>query len=156
MGTPLQICDIAVLDAIAAHKDRPGALLPILHAVQDKLGYVPSESIPFISDALNLSRAEVHGVITFYHHFRTEKPAKHVVQICRAEACQSRGSEHLEHHAKSTLGVDYHHATKDGNVQIEAAYCLGNCACGPNITIDGELHGRVNAKRFNELLDELK
>ncbi len=141
---------------VDAHRALPGALLPLLHALQDEFGFVPEEAVPVIAGALNLSRAEVHGVISFYHHFRTSPPGRHVVQICRAESCQALGSEALEAHAKQCLGVDYHGTTGDGAVTLEAVYCLGNCACSPAIRIDDDIHGRMDGARFDALMDELR
>ena len=138
--------------AIERQKDRPGGLLPLLHDIQDRLGHVPQDALPEIAKALNLSRAEVHGVVTFYHHFRSEKPGKQVVRICRAEACQAMGANELVAHAKKTLGVDFHGTTEDGRFTLEAVYCLGNCACSPAIMIDDDLHGRVTPGRFDELV----
>jgi len=132
-----------------------GALLPILHAVQAELGYVPSSAVPFLSRRLNLSRAEIHGVISFYHDFRTEPGGTHTVQICRAEACQSMGSRTLEAHAKLALGVDFGATTEDGLVTLEPVYCLGNCACAPSIRIDDHVHARVDSHRFDQLMSAL-
>jgi formate dehydrogenase subunit gamma len=147
----------AVTRAIEANRNKPGALLPVLHAVQDALGYVPSDSLALIAHELNLSRAEVHGVVTFYHHFRSAPAGRHVVQICRAEACQALGSRALEAHAKQTLGVGFHETTSDGAISLEAVYCLGNCACGPSVLIDrDELHGRVTPDRFDELVQSAR
>jgi formate dehydrogenase subunit gamma len=142
----------AIEQALAEHKTRPGALLPILHSIQDAIGYVPTDAIPPIATALNLSRAEVHGVITFYHHFRPSPPGRHIVQLCRAEACQSMGSAALAEEIKAQLGIDFHQTSADGTVSLEAVYCLGNCACSPAVMIDGQLHGRVTAERFQQLL----
>ena len=103
-----------VQDVISALKDKPGALLPILHGIQDALGYIPSDSVPSIAQALNLSRAEVHGVMSFYHYFRSTPPGQHIVQVCRAESCQAMGSEALEQHVKTRLGIDYHETSADG------------------------------------------
>lgn len=139
---------------IAQHKDRPGPLLEVLHGVQDALGYVPADAVPLIADGLNLSRAEVHGVVTFYHHFRHTPPGRHVVQLCRAEACQSMGAEGLAAHAKKRLGVDFHQTTADGKFTLEPVFCLGNCACSPAALIDGELYGRLTPERFDELVKE--
>src|SRR5207244_6449419 len=119
-------------------KDRPGALLPVLHAIQDALGYVPASSVPLIAEGLNLSRAEVHGVISFYHYFRDTAPGRHTIHLCRAEACQSMNQKGLEAHAKERLGVDYHGTTADGAFSFEPVYFLGNCACAPSMMIDGE------------------
>ena len=136
--------------------DLPGATLPMLHAIQDGIGYVPDEAVPMIAERLNLSRAEVHGVVTFYHHYRRHAPGKHVVQICRAEACQSMGARQLEAHARKTLGCGYHETTADGAITLEAVYCLGNCACAPAIRVDDEIVGRVSNARFDEVFAELR
>ena len=141
---------------IEAHKDMPGALMPLLHAIQDNLGYVPESSYSQIAKALNLSVAEVHGVVTFYHHFRTHKPGRHVMQICRAESCQSMGSEALEAHAKKCLNVDYHQTTSDDAITLEAVYCLGNCALSPAVMMDEEVYGRVSAADLDALIAEAK
>jgi formate dehydrogenase subunit gamma len=137
---------------IAAQAGRPGALLPILHAIQDDCGYVPKEAVPRIALALNLSRAEVHGVISFYHYFRTHPPGEHVVQICRAEACQAMHCERTEEAARRDLGVDYGATTADGRFTLEPVYCLGNCAAGPSVMVDGKLYGRVTPERLGEIL----
>ena len=135
----------------------PGALLPVLHGVQDALGYVPDDAVPLIAYELNLSRAEVHGVISFYHHFRTHPPGRHVVRICRAEACQALGARALEAHAKKTLGIDFHETTKDGAITLEAVYCLGNCGCGPSVLVDPDaLHARVTPETFDVLVGTLR
>ena len=137
---------------LAAMKDLPGALLPVLHDIQDRLGYIPPAAVPRIADALNLSRAEVHGVLSFYHDFRNTPPGRHVVRICRAEACQSMHGEALEQHVKKRLGIDYHETSADSAFSLEAVYCLGNCACSPAVMIDGELYGRVGTARVDALL----
>ena len=132
----------------AGHRNQPGALLPILHDIQYALGYVPEESVPLIAKELNLSRAEVHGVITYYHHFRRTPPAKHVVHVCCAEACQANGSEALAAHAAKRL--------QGADVTLEPVYCLGLCSIGPNIQIDEtELHAQVTPKKFDALMKEL-
>jgi formate dehydrogenase subunit gamma len=141
-----------VQGSCARLKSLPGALLPILHDVQAALGYVPKDAVPLIAHELNLSRAEIHGVISFYHYFRTEKPGRHVLQLCRAEACQALGAAHLEAHAKRALGVDYHGTTADGAITLEAVYCLGNCALGPSAMLDDRLQGRVTPERFDALV----
>jgi formate dehydrogenase subunit gamma len=147
----------AVRSAIACHRERPGALLPILHAVQDALGHVPPAALPLIAHELNLTRAEVHGVVSFYHHFRSAPPGRHVVKICRAEACQARGARALEAHAKRVLAVDFGATTADGAVTLEAIYCLGNCGCGPSLLIDADgLHANVTPARFDALLRALR
>jgi formate dehydrogenase subunit gamma len=142
----------AVQQSCATLKAQPGALLPILHAIQDKIGYVPPAAVPLIAQELNLSRAEVHGVVTFYHYFRTVKPGRHVFHLCRAEACQSVGAMALEAHAKQSLGVDFHGTTTDGAITLEPVYCLGNCALGPSLMIDDRLQGRVTPERFDRLV----
>lgn len=141
----------AVESAIQRYGKQPGPLLVVLHAVQDALGYIPPAGIPAIAAALNLSRAEVHGVVTFYHYFRSHKPGRRVVQVCRAEACQARGGAALEAHARQRLGVDFHETTADGETTLEAVYCLGNCATGPAIRVDGRLYSSVTAERFDAL-----
>lgn len=140
--------------ALAAHQGRPGPLLQILHEVQDRLGYVPPAAIPIIAEALNLSRADVHGVVTFYHHFRRHPPGKHIVQICQAESCQAMRSEELTRHAKTRLGIEFHQTTPDGQFTLEPVYCLGNCSCSPALMIDDELHGRVTPEAFDSLIAE--
>jgi len=130
----------------------PGGLLPILHAIQDEIGHVPDDAVPVIAKALNLSRAEVHGVVSFYHHFRSERPGRHVLQMCRAEACQSMGAEKLAAQARERLGIDFHETTPDGNLTLEPVYCLGNCACSPAVMLDGEPHGRMTAERLEALI----
>jgi formate dehydrogenase subunit gamma len=147
----------ARIDAqIQAHRHMPGALLPVLHAIQNDLGYVPEEAYPQIAHALALSVAEVHGVVTFYHHFRRHPVGKHVLQICRAESCQAMGAEQLEAHVKSTLGIDFHQTTADGAITLEPVYCLGNCACSPAVLMDEELHGRVDSQKINTIIDEAR
>ena len=133
-------------------QDKPGALLPVLHAIQDALGYVPSSAVPGIANALNLSRAEVHGVISFYHYFRDTKPGRHTIHLCRAEACQSMNQKATEAHAKKALGVEYHATTANGAFTLEPVYCLGNCACSPAMMVDGELYGRVTPERFDAIV----
>jgi len=139
---------------VAGLKDKPGALLPILHGIQDHLGYVPPETVPLIARELNLSRAEVHGVISFYHYFRETPPGKETIHICRAESCQAMGSDELEAHAKQRLGIDYHENTADGEFSLEPVYCLGNCACSPSIMVGTEVYGRVTPERFDEIIAE--
>ncbi len=146
----------AVLDACARLKSIPGALLPILHAVQQAVGYVPKDSVPLIARELNQSLAEVHGVLTFYHYFRKEPGGRHVVHLCRAEACQSVGAVELEQHAKRSLGIDFHGTTRDGAISLEPVYCLGNCALGPAIMVDDRLQGRVSPRRFDELMGQTR
>ncbi|WP_262964973.1 formate dehydrogenase subunit gamma [Methylobacter psychrophilus] len=145
-----------VQEITTALKDKPGALLPILHAIQDKIGYVPAESVPAIAKALNLSRAEVHGVISFYHYFRESKPGNHTIYLCRAESCQAMGGKKLEQHVKDRLGIDFHETTADGEFSLEPVYCLGNCACSPAMQIGTEIYGRVSADSFDTTINETK
>ncbi len=138
-----------VQEIIAALKDKPGALLPILHGVQDALGYIPADSVPDIATALSLSRAEVHGVISFYHYFRDTPPGKQTIHLCRAESCQAMGGRQLEEHVKAKLGIDFHETTADDKFSLEPVYCLGNCACSPAMQIGKEIYGRVTADSFD-------
>tara|TARA_B110000967_G_scaffold201204_1_gene238138 strand:- start:1347 stop:1835 length:489 start_codon:yes stop_codon:yes gene_type:complete len=140
---------------IAKYKDLPGGLLPLLHAIQTEIGYVPDSAVPTIATGLNLSRAEVHGVISFYHDFKTHPIGRNTVQICRAEACQAMGSRTLEAHAKQTLGINYGETTADGNINLEPVYCLGNCACSPSIRINDDIYARVDTERFDDLMTGL-
>jgi formate dehydrogenase subunit gamma len=144
----------AVQVALDAHRGAAGALLPILHAVQDALGYIPTAAVPMIAHGLNQSRAEVHGVLTFYHYFRSEPAGRHVVYLCRAEACQAMGARELEAKVKQRLGIDFNETTADGAFTLEPVYCLGNCACAPSVMVDKTLYGRVDAERFEALLVE--
>jgi formate dehydrogenase subunit gamma len=143
----------AVIDGLKAQE---GALLPILHGIQDEFGYVPDESVPVIADALNLSRADVHGVVTFYHDYRKEPAGRHVLKICRAEACQSMGSEALAAHAERLLGIKFHETAADGSVTLEPVYCLGLCACSPSAMLDGKLIGRLDEEQLEEIAAEVR
>lgn len=146
--------DMSALEAVVAqHKAMPGAMLPILHAIQETVGYIPSQAVPLIAQELNVSRAEVHGVITYYHYFRQTPPGRHVVRICRAEACQAMGGDALAAHAKAALACDFHETTQDRAFTLEPVYCLGQCACGPAIMIGDDLHARVSPDKLNRLLD---
>jgi formate dehydrogenase subunit gamma len=156
VATALSLQHLVKIGAhIAAHKTMPGGLLPLLHAIQDDIGYVPEESYLPISKGLALSLAEVHGVVTFYHHFRTHPVGKHILHICRAESCQAMGAVKLESEIKAQLGIDFHETTADGKITLEPIYCLGNCACSPAIMLDDEVYGRVNVEMVNELVAEL-
>ncbi len=145
-----------VQEIIAALKNKPGALLPILHDVQNALGYIPPESIPDIATALNLSRAEVHGVISFYHYFRDTPPGKETIHLCRAESCQAMGGKQLEEQVKSKLGIDFHETTADGKFSLEPVYCLGNCACSPAMQIGKKIYGRVSADSFDAVITTIE
>jgi formate dehydrogenase subunit gamma len=142
----------AVLRIVADLKSRPGPLLEVLHAIQAELGYVPEDAVPLVAQGLNISRAEVHGVVTFYHYFRRSPPGKHVVSLCRAEACQSMGADALAEHVKNRLGVDFHETTNDGQFSLEPVFCLGNCACSPAAMVDGELLGRLTPERIDAVI----
>jgi len=148
--------EAAVSAAVAEHAGRPGPLLPILHAIQERLGCVPAEAVPSVAQALNLSRAEVHGVISFYHDFRDHPPGRHLLKICRAESCQALGADALVAHAKKKLGVGFHETTADGAITLEPVYCLGNCALSPAVLVGEDIRGRVTAERFDSLVDELR
>jgi formate dehydrogenase subunit gamma len=141
-------------DILDEYEHVPGPLLLVLHAVQHRFGFVPEEAVPYIAERLNLSRAEVHGVLSFYHHFRRAAPGRHVVQVCRAESCQAMGGEHLAQHAQQRLGIQFHETTPDGAFSLEPVYCLGNCACSPAVMIDEELFGRVSPDQLDALLAE--
>jgi formate dehydrogenase subunit gamma len=144
---------VAVLEVTDRLKDLPGALLPVLHGVQEALGYVPEDAVPLIAREMNLSRADVHGVISFYHFFRSHPSGRRVIYVCRAESCQAMGAVTLEKHIKQRLGVDFHQTTADGAYTLEPVYCLGNCACSPAIMVDDELQGRMTPARFDAWLD---
>lgn len=137
-------------------KDLEGPLLPILHGVQEEFGYVPQGSLPVIAHALNLSRAEVHGVVTFYHDFRREPAGRHVLKLCQAEACQSMGSDAVAARLKQLLGIGFHETTKDGSVTLEPVYCLGLCACSPSAMLDGEVIGRLDNEKIDAIVAEVR
>ena len=148
--------DETVRALVAQHADRPGALLPLLHAVQERFGHVPATAVPLIAQGLNLSRAEVHGVITYYHFFRSQPPGRHVVQVCRAEACQACGADELMARAEQILGCKAHETRADGAVTLEPVYCLGLCASSPAIQIDDRLHARMTPERLQRLAAPLE
>ncbi len=141
-------------EIIAQHVDQPGALLPMLHALQAAFGCIPEPAVPIVADALNLSRAEVHGVVTFYHDFRREPPGRHVLKLCRAEACQAAGSDALAERAEAKLGIASGDTTSDERVTLEPTYCLGLCAVAPSAMLDDRVIGRLDAKRLDALLEE--
>lgn len=141
-------------EIIEAERHREGPMLPILHGFMEAFGYVPDAAVPLVAEALNLSRAEVHGVVTFYHDFRREPAGKHVVKLCRAEACQSAGCERLAARLEGQLGVGFGETTADGSVTLEAVYCLGLCALAPAAMIDGRLVARLTDARLDALLKE--
>jgi formate dehydrogenase subunit gamma len=148
--------DPAAVESIARSLEHvPGALMPILRRIQDELGWVPADSIPIIAKVLNLSRAEVHGVVSFYHDFRNEPPGRNVIKVCRAESCQAMGAVALADHIKSRLKCDFDQTSSDGAFTLEAVYCLGNCACSPAVVINGAMIGRVTRERFDDALAHL-
>ncbi|HZO82723.1 MAG TPA: formate dehydrogenase subunit gamma [Candidatus Binataceae bacterium] len=149
--------DPATVEAIVSRlRQRPGALMLILHEVQDRFGYIPHDSIPIIARALNITRAETHGVASFYHDFRRQPPGRNVIRLCRAESCQAMGAAALADHVRDRLGVDFGETTPDGAFTLEAVYCLGNCGCSPAMMVNHDPHGRVNAARFDEILAALR
>jgi formate dehydrogenase subunit gamma len=139
---------------IATEARREGAALPILHALQAEFGHVPKAAIPMIAEALNITRAEVHGIVTFYHDFRDHPPGRHVLRLCRAEACQSLGADALAAYTCAHLGIDWHGTTSDGAVTLEPVFCLGLCAVGPAGMLDGRPLGRLDAQRIAAELRE--
>lgn len=141
-------------EIIAEHASQEGATLVILHALQEAFGYVPEEVIPMVAQALNLSRAEVHGVFTFYHDFRHKPAGRHVLKLCRAEACQAAGGDALAARAEARLGVPLGSTTADDRVTLEPIYCLGLCATAPSAMLDGRLIGRLDQKRLDALITE--
>ena len=141
-------------EIIAAHTHLAGAALPTLQALQDEFGYVPKNCEPLIAEALNISRAEVHGLISFYHDFRRAPPGRHVLKLCRAEACQSRGAVALTDTFLAGLGIPWGGTTRDGSLTVEPIYCLGLCACGPAAMLDGEPLARLDAGALGALVHE--
>jgi formate dehydrogenase subunit gamma len=148
MSTPL------VRDIVATHRGQRGALLPILHAIQEALGYVPPEAIPVLADELNLSRADVHGVVSFYHDFRSVPAGRTTVRICRGEACQAVGAERLVSHVRDACGMSLGETSRDGALTVEQVFCLGNCALGPAAQVNGRLQGRLDESQLSAILDE--
>jgi formate dehydrogenase subunit gamma len=140
---------------IAAHRGLEGAALPILHALQAAFGCVPPDAEPMVAASLNLTRAEVHGIVTFYHEFRRAPPGRHILHVCRAEACQSVGADATNAHFRDVLGIDWHETTPNGGVTLEPVFCLGLCATGPAALIDGDPIGRLNPKKIDRMLEAL-
>jgi len=141
-----------VRSALERHVNEPGALLPILHDVQESLGHIPADAVPVIAKGLNLSRAEVHGVVTYYHHFRTAPAGRTVVQVCRAESCKACGADALMAHAEKVLGCASHHTRADGGYTLEPVYCLGLCASSPAIMVGERLYARVTPEMFDRVV----
>ncbi|MFO0995605.1 MAG: formate dehydrogenase subunit gamma [Alphaproteobacteria bacterium] len=140
---------------IAAHKEREGAALPVLLALQETFGFIGEEAVRLVAEALNLSRAEVHGIVTFYHDFKRRPPGRRVVKLCRAEACQSMGGDALADRVRKRLGVDWGETTTDGRVTLEPVFCLGLCACGPAGMVDERVVGRLDEAAIDGLIDEV-
>jgi formate dehydrogenase subunit gamma len=140
-------------EVLRAHAGLEGPLLPVLQALQSAFGHIPAAALPVVAEGLNISRAEVHGVVSFYHDFREEPAGRHVLKLCRAEACQAMGADALADRARARLGVDWHGTTADGAVTLEPVFCLGLCACGPAAMVDGCLVGRLDAPRLEALID---
>jgi formate dehydrogenase subunit gamma len=145
-----------VAEILNRHRGMEGALLPILHAIQEEFGHVPQEALPIIAQDLSLSRAEVHGVMSFYHDFREKPAGTHVLKLCRAESCKSVGADRVADHARRALGIDWHETTKDGKITLEPVFCLGLCACGPAAIVDGKLVGRVDETKLTQIIGGLK
>lgn len=141
-------------DIVAEYGARPELLVQILQTIVGRFGWVPEDTIRQLAGELNLSRADVHGVVQYYHDFRTEEPGKHIIKICQAEACQAMGSRALTEYAKKTLAMSLHDTEND--ITLEPVYCLGNCACAPAVMIDGKTIGRVDEQRFNTLLNSMR
>ena len=137
-------------------KDLEGPLLPILHGIQEEFGYAPNEALPVIAQALNLSNAEVHGVVTFYHDYRRQPAGRHVLKLCQAEACQSMGSDRIAAMVQQVLGIGFHETASDGSVTLEPVYCLGLCACAPSAMLDGEVIGRLDSDAVDEIVKEVR
>jgi len=144
------------LRLIREHLDREGPLLPILHALQEEFGCIDAAAEPLIAEVLNITRAEVHGVVTFYHDFRREPAGRHVLRLCRAEACQSAGGDPLAARAEARLGVRFGSTAADGSVTLEPVYCLGLCAVAPSAMLDGRLVGRLDAASLDALLTQAR
>jgi formate dehydrogenase subunit gamma len=143
-------------EIIEEHRSLEGAALPILHALQAEFGYIDRAAVQLLADALNLSRAEVHGIVSFYHDFRETPPGGHVLKLCRAEACQSMGAETIADAARERLQIDWNETTPDGRVTLEPVFCLGLCACAPAAMLDGRVFGRVDQARLASLINEVR
>ncbi|MER8828371.1 formate dehydrogenase subunit gamma [Mesorhizobium sp. M0938] len=137
-------------------KGLEGPLLPILHGIQEEFGHVPQDALPVIAEALNITKAEVHGVVSFYHDYRSHPAGRHVLKVCQAEACQSMGSDLIAAKLKQLLGIGFHETTRDGSVTLEPVYCLGLCACAPSAMLDGEVIGRLNDEKLDEIVAEVR
>lgn len=143
----------ALHEILDAHRGMEGALLPILHAVQDTFGHVPADALPIIAKDQNISRAEAHGVMSFYHDFREEPAGRTVLKLCRAEACKSMGADQLATWTREKLGIDWHETTSDGAITLEPVFCLGLCACAPAAMVDGKLVGRADVAKLDAIIE---
>jgi formate dehydrogenase subunit gamma len=143
-------------EIIEANLGLDGPALPIMHALQHEFGFVPDEAVPLIAEALNLTRAEIHGIVTFYHDFHRAPPGRHVLRLCRAEACQSLGADHLAEGVRDRLGIGWGETSRDGAVTLEAVFCLGLCACAPAAMLDGRVIGRLDQARLAALIDQAR
>jgi formate dehydrogenase subunit gamma len=156
----VQLAAQEISDRVGAIVDRnialEGPLLPILHDVQGEFGFVPQAALRLIAERLNISRAEAHGVMTFYHDFREEPAGRHVLKLCRAEACQSMGGDRVAEHARTVLGIEWNETTADGSVTLEPVYCLGLCACAPAAMLDGRVIGRLDEERFDRIVKQVR
>ncbi len=155
LGNGTEVQD-AVTSICAEHGNRADALIEILHGIQGELRYIPADAVAGIAGALNMTRADVHGVISFYHDFERQRPGRHVLKVCRAESCQANGSVALAEHAEKALGVPFGGTTGDGEFTLKSVYCLGNCALGPSLLVGEQLHARVDAAKFDGLVAELR
>ena len=158
MTSQLASTEIATRTAAVVNdlKGLEGPLLPILHGIQEEFGHVPQDSLPVIAEALNISRAEVHGVVSFYHDYRSHPAGRHVLKLCQAESCQSMGSDAVAAKIKQLLGIGFHETTRDGSVTLEPVYCLGLCACSPSAMLDGEVIGRLDDTKIEEIVAEVR
>ncbi len=152
-GTEVASRTMSIIDDL---KGLEGPLLPILHEIQEEFGFVPKESLPVIAEALNISNAEVHGVVTFYHDYRNHPTGRHVLKVCRAEACQSMGGDAIAAQIQQRLGIGFHETARDNSVTLEPVYCLGLCACSPSAMLDGEVIGRLDADKIDEIVEEIR
>ena len=156
MNKPVEAPELLTVSRLLPEfKYMPGGLMPLLHAIQEALGFIPASAVPMVAEAMNLSRAEVHGVITYYHFFRSTPPGQHVVQVCRAEACRACGSEELWAQAQSLLGCGAHETSADGKFSLEPVYCLGLCASSPAVQIDDKMHARMTEAKFSAVVAKL-
>ncbi len=154
MQTETENVEMVVVDAVVAHQHLAGPLLPILHQIQSELRHIPGSALNYIAKALNLSRAEVHGVVSYYHSFTTKPHGKTVIEVCRAESCQAVGGRKIEQRFKDALGLDFGETSSDGNVTLESVYCLGNCACSPSVRVGENIYGRITESGVNAIVDK--